>query len=425
MQRRSPKKISTLPLSRIKSAVHEIVQRTPIHDIHTHLYDPALGPLLLRGIDELLSYHYLVAEAFRYHRMDYARFWAMSKPRQADLIWDLLFLQNSPVSESCRGVLTCLQALGIDAKKRDLPLIRKHFEKWSAHDHVDRVLELSRVGRVVMTNNPFDDLERPLWLKGWKRDERFQAALRLDDVLVTWPQAVPRLREWGYDVTLETSPRTIAEVRRYLDDWIKRMKPIYLAVSLPPCFEFPGPGSRAPISKLIANAVLPVCRGHNIPFAMMIGVKKLTNPQLHVAGDSVGHADIGVVEKMCDAWPDNRFLVTMLSRENQHELCVAARKFHNLHIFGCWWFLNNPSIIEEITRERLELLGLSITPQHSDCRVLDQLLYKWGHFREILAKVLTEKYTDLARTGWTLTTPEVERDAKKILGGSFQTFIKN
>ena len=34
-------------------------------DIHTHLYDPAMGKLLLWGIDELVTYHYLVAEVFR------------------------------------------------------------------------------------------------------------------------------------------------------------------------------------------------------------------------------------------------------------------------------------------------------------------------------------------------------------------------
>ena len=46
--------------------VEAIVASTPVFDIHTHLYDPAFGPLLLWGIDELLVYHYLVAEAFRY-----------------------------------------------------------------------------------------------------------------------------------------------------------------------------------------------------------------------------------------------------------------------------------------------------------------------------------------------------------------------
>jgi len=49
---------------------------------------------------------------------------------------------------------------------------------------------------------------------------------------------------------------------------------------------------------------------------------------------------------------------------------------------------------------RLELIGTSCTPQHSDCRVLDQLVYKWKHSRAILAKVLADKYEDLAATGW-------------------------
>ena len=62
-------------------------------------------------------------------------------------------------------------------------------------------------------------------------------------------------------------------------------------------------------------------------------------------------------------------MATILARENQHEACVLARKFRNLHIFGCWWFTNVPSLVQEITRMRLELIGLSFTPQHSDARI--------------------------------------------------------
>ena len=39
------------------------VRETSVYDIHTHLYDPAFGELLLWGIDDQLVYHYLVAEA--------------------------------------------------------------------------------------------------------------------------------------------------------------------------------------------------------------------------------------------------------------------------------------------------------------------------------------------------------------------------
>jgi hypothetical protein len=115
--------------------------------------------------------------------------------------------------------------------------------------------------------------------------------------------------------------------------------------------------------------------------------------------------------------------VTMLSRENQHELCVAARKFRNLLIFGCWWFLNNPSLIEEITRMRLELLGLGLIPQHSDARVLEQLIYKWAHSRQVIGDVLAEKYTDLAATGWVISEHEIRRDVSDLFGGNFWSFL--
>jgi hypothetical protein len=152
-------------------------------------------------------------------------------------------------------------------------------------------------------------------------------------------------------------------------------------------------------------------------------VKRSINPRLRLAGDSVGWSDISAIENLCSEFPDNKFLCTMLARENQHELCVTARKFRNLHVFGCWWFLNNPSIIEEMTRMRLELLGMSVTPQHSDCRVLDQLVYKWSHSRGIIGKVLAEKYDDLAATGWEPTRAEIERDVHELFGGALESFL--
>jgi hypothetical protein len=81
-----------------------------------------------------------------------------------------------------------------------------------------------------------------------------------------------------------------------------------------------------------------------------------------------------------------------------------------------------PEIINEMTRMRLELIGLSITPQHSDARVLDQIIYKWNHSRRIIAGILVEKYADLAQTGWQVTREEVQRDVKDLFGGAFERF---
>jgi hypothetical protein len=161
-----------------------------------------------------------------------------------------------------------------------------------------------------------------------------------------------------------------------------------------------------------------------LPFAMMIGSKLRVNPALGDAGDMVGRSEVASVVNLCREFPSNKFLVTMLARENQHELCVAARKFGNLMIFGCWWFLNNPSLIEEIERMRIELLGVSFVPQHSDARILDQLIYKWTHSRKILAKVLTDKYGELAATGYRVTEAEIKRDVQMFLADNFTNFVK-
>ena len=87
--------------------------------------------------------------------------------------------------------------------------------------------------------------------------------------------------------------------------------------------------------------------------------------------------------------------------------------------------MNNPSLVDEITRERLELLGLSIIPQHSDARILDQLIYKWKHSRQIISKVLVDKYQDLLDSGWLITQDEIGRDVAALLGGNFEGFIQS
>src|SRR5258708_10537513 len=101
----NPAKAESVKCS-VAAQVEKIVASTPVSDIHTHLYDPAFGELLLWGIDELLVYHYLVAESFRYFSMPAEKFWALSKSQQADLICEGLFVQNSSISEALRGVLT-------------------------------------------------------------------------------------------------------------------------------------------------------------------------------------------------------------------------------------------------------------------------------------------------------------------------------
>jgi hypothetical protein len=384
----------------IQHAVEETLAATRFIDIHTHLFPPSFGSLGLWGIDELLTYHYLEAELFRFSPITPPQYFALAKPQRADLIWRTLFVDNSPVSEATRGVVFVLHALGLDACSRDLNALRQFFREQNPADYFPRVFRLAGIDAVVMTNDPLDLAETPFWNSGAAHDPMFHAALRLDRIL--------------NDPENGQSP---SQVRRFLDGWSARMKPLYMAVSLPDTFQYPLNDAR---TRLLAEAVIPACTDLKIPLSLMIGVRRQVNPAIGLAGDASGRADLRCLENLCVQFPDQRFLVSVLSRENQHELCVCARKFSNQMPFGCWWFLNNPSIVEEITRERIEMLGMSFIPQHSDARVLEQVIYKWRNTRRTLAPILSKSYELLAEDGRAVTRDDIRRDITRLFRTNFE-----
>ncbi|HKR14535.1 MAG TPA: hypothetical protein VJT15_20885 [Pyrinomonadaceae bacterium] len=384
----------------LRAEVELVVNSTPVLDVHTHLFPSEFDEFCLYGIDELLTYHYLVAETFRSARITYDRFWSLSKTNQADLVWKTLFVDNTPTSEAAQGVVSVLDVFGLDTRAPDLKEARAFFNSQRLAEHIDQVFDIARVSGVVMTNDPLDNAESEIWNTSAGVDQRFRSSLRLDRLL----------NESG----------SAAELRQLLDQWIQRLNPAYLAASLPPDFQYPGDDAR---NRLLRDVVLPAAKEHGLVLTLMVGVRRGVNPNLRDAGDALGRADVSAIEKLCADYPDVRFLVTFLSRENQHELCVAARKFNNLMPFGCWWFLNNPSIVSEITRERFELLGQSFIPQHSDARVLEQLIYKWKHARRQIAEALWFSYEQLLHNGRAVTREEISRDVTRLFSGNFNEWI--
>ena len=406
--------------SDLRRRLNMAVDAAPIVDVHTHVYSPEFKGLYLSGIDELLTYHYLIAETLRSTTISHAAFWSLTKSERADLVWKTLFVDNTPLSEAARGIISILQAFNLNTGALDLNEARSYFNAQSEQEHLERVLKMAHVSDLVMTNDPFHEPEKKLWDSEISFDSRFHASLRLDGLLNDWPNARQALSRQEFNVSFDLDGDSIAEIRRFFDWWIMRMQPVYMAVSLPADFKFPTNDVR---DRLLRAVVLPTAQKHNLSVALMMGVRRGVNPALRVAGDGVGKADVSALERMCEAFPDVKFLATLLSRENQHELCVAARKFNNLMPFGCWWFLNNPSIVSEITRERLELLGPSFIPQHSDARVLEQLVYKWQHARSSIAAVLCETYERLLDSGRAVTAQEISRDVKRMFSDNFRNWV--
>ncbi len=409
----------------LTDAVRKAVETTVVTDVHTHLFPPSYDEALLWGADEILTYHYLVTELFTVapHSLTCEKFFSLPKSAQADLVWEHIFLKGGALSEAARGVITTFNHLGLDVAGRDLAGIRKWFAEQNIDEYLAKVFEMANIDYAVMTNSAFSAAEADFWRQDLPVPDCLKTSLRIDTLFDDgWEKAVEVMSDAGYDVKIEPDDKTYDEVRRFLVDWSERIKPVYFAASIGPD-EF-AYGDDNPFTHVIDRAVMPAAVEVGVPFALMIGARGAVNPNLRAGGAGVGVADVMSLTRMLQNHADGKFLVTMLSRDNQHELTVLARKFGNLHLFGCWWYCNNPSIIDEMTRQRLELLGTAFTSQHSDARVLDQLIYKWSHTRKIVADILVEKYSDLFAAGWRPTQEEITRDVRAIFGGSFEAFLE-
>ncbi|MCY2923902.1 MAG: glucuronate isomerase [Planctomycetota bacterium] len=409
-------------LAQLDAAVRDAVAKAAVSDIHTHLFYPSHGALLLWGVDELLTYHYLTAELFTVASRELTpeKFRTLSKSGQADLVWKHLFLDRPPISEACRGVITTLNALGLDVAGRDLAGIRKWFAAQETEAFLRRVFQIANVDYAVMTNNPFSPEEAAFWRQSLPACELLKPALRMDALLMNWPAAAGAMTAAGYPAAVAADAGGFDSARRFLAEWVGVLKPVYLAASLGPDWAYPaGAGTKA-----LDEVIVPTAREFALPVALMIGARRSVNPALGDAGDGVGVADVNALANLCRRHADVKFIATVLSRVNQHELCVVARKFANLHVEGCWWFCNNPSIIAETTRMRLEMLGTAFTAQHSDARVADQIIYKWSHTRAVLADVLAETFAGLFVAGWRPSIEDIRRAVRSLLGGAFEEFCR-
>ncbi len=170
-----PRPAGLLTSEQIPSAVESVLSSTDFIDIHTHLFAPEFGKIGLWGIDELLTYHYLEAEFFRSSPTTPEQYWALSKRDQADAIWRALFVENSPISDATRGIIAVLKAFDLPTDTTDLADARAFFQAQTIQEHVRRVFQMAGVSSVVMTNDPLDPAESPVWMNGglWKTRSDF------------------------------------------------------------------------------------------------------------------------------------------------------------------------------------------------------------------------------------------------------------
>ena len=73
---------------------------------------------------------------------------------------------------------------------------------------------------------------------------------------------------------------------------------------------------------------------------------------------------------------------------------------------------------------RMEMLGTNFTAQHSDARVLEQLIYKWKHAREAISEGVITQHKKLLQGGWRVTRGDVVEEVWSLMGGSYKEFTE-
>ena len=392
----------------ISDKLLNIINNTPIFDLHTHLFPPQHEGYFLLGFKNLLNYHYLIAELLTATNINASTFYSYNDEKKASLIWNELFEKRTPVSEACSGVLSILKELKIELNKKSFLSICDEYDNKIQSDK--KIFDLSNVSSLVMTNNPFDLDEWSLFNNSDWDKKIYLASLRLDDLILNYEETFKKAK----DQTSNQEKRTIIA---YLEKCYFQSNPVYAAVSL----------NLATFNTILDDSmwrdILIWLENKNLPLSLMLGVRRAVNKDFGLAGDGIGDINLKELSTLCISFPRNKFLVTCLSLNDQHELTVLARKHPNLRIFGFWWFMNQPTIIKQILKMRIDMLGFSFIPQHSDARVSDQLIYKWNHFKKILHPILLEYYQDLLDKNFPISENILQRDINNLLSGNAKNYL--
>ena len=125
---------------------------------------------------------------------------------------------------------------------RGLAAWRAWYEQQNVDEFFAKVFQIANIDTAVMTNNPFSAAEAACWEQDLPCPDCLQAALRVDEMFWDWSAASKTMREAGYATGDAPTGASAEAARKFLIDWARRMKPVYMAASLPCDFAYPVEG---------------------------------------------------------------------------------------------------------------------------------------------------------------------------------------
>lgn len=404
-----------------KNMIWAVAHETPAADVRTFLKPPAVGAdrVPASGVDHLLTSPAILVEFFRrrppaagdgtadIETTHEAYVKSLTQPELADIVWRQLFVDNPPISEACRTVLTTLGLWGIDVGSGDLRVLREQSGCFPDGKRFEQSMKMANLELILYPVEALaeDGFSQP--------PPGVRPVLALDSLLGDWKESARKLRALGFAVKGKIDDFAPLELRRYLAGEIDRLSPAAMSLDWP-VQAHPGDSG---VGRLVREAALPLCRERGLPFFLAAGDWRSRPDACPPAPD---------VETLSPLWEDNpdlKFLLIPTHMNQLHSACLAASRRRNLLLGGVESPAAAPSWLEAFTRIRLEAAGASFHYCHSGAETPEELVGRWAHLRWALGVALIRRYAELRRTGWRHSEEDVRKDVKAILSDNARIML--
>lgn len=396
-----------------RALVWTAAHTTPAVDVRVFINPSEREKISTPGIDALLTTPEMLAEFFRRRAFlprevapdpeNVACMSSLTITELADIVWRHLFLDNSPVSEPVRIVLTTLGMFGLDVASGNLRLLREQYAAIPEAERKEKALELANVNLVLY---PVEALEVDTRDKQGARRIRngnFRPVLSLTSLFAEWKEAAKQLRQRGFGARSRLDEFTTLELRRFLHGVIEDLSPAAVSVDWP---EGGHTASDNFIGRLMRETVLPLCGETGL--ACMI---------------ASGPTEIDDLSSFWADFPEVRFLLFPGGEEQFAPAAIEAFNSRNLLLCGPDQPLSFPRVLRSYLGLRLETLGSTFHACHSGVALEEAMVGCWAHMRWTLGTALIRHYMDLWRTGWKFDKADIQKDVGAILGENVRIFL--
>ncbi|MEM1553931.1 MAG: hypothetical protein QXS51_05815 [Thermoproteota archaeon] len=406
---------------KLYNKIYRRISEIPLIDIHTHL-----NPRRLRAenLSEIILYHYIATELA-----------TSGMPREILDISDpdervrrsipfLSRIRNTSTFWALEKIVTMLFGFLEDIREENFNRLKERFLDFEKKfDGVSFLRERVRIKKSFLTLQ-FTNLDSSF-------DSLFTGSLRLEKISKDFsPDSLNRLEELSY---IEIND---AESLREALNWVFekfKSKISSVAISLNPSEIIVIPNkaildsalmelrSNHPLTDEEKNHLLSfsvreflnLIKDSDIVFQLMLGVER---PVIGASPPDYAIVlnDPKQLLSLCPVfheYRDVKFDVISASKIQTHELNVIAKNYSNVFVSGFWWYSYYPSIINEKTIERLQML-----PMNKWCAFFsDAYVPEWCFGKsELVRHQLSVTLSDLVDQEY-LTIDIAIEIAKKIL----------